>query len=202
MRQVKMVTLLVSIFVLIMQCGGNESLNVFNGRMETQIAPIDTQYNFSPYTYHLYADTVKWVSEYPSGGGTRASIIIKGHDSIFTGRTFYGTTVTSPGTLIDTSQIRLNYLDLAVETHTGSVPGLVHLHLTLFNASDSVSGFLDTVLIDTSQSSGVILPASSRLFVNLINIMPDTVLHTIDTTLQYPFDTIQLVDPHAAGGQQ
>ena len=198
MRQVTVVTLLVSILVLLMQCGGNESLNVFNGGMETQIAPIDTQYNFSPYTYHLYADTVKWVFEYPSGGGTRASIIIKGNDSIFTGRTFYETKVTSPGALIDTSQIRLNYLDLAVETHTGSVSGLVHLHLTF----DSVGGFLDTVLIDTSQSSGVILPASSRLFVNLINIMPDTVLHTIDTTLQYPFDTIQLADPHATGGQQ
>jgi hypothetical protein len=199
MRQVTVVTLMVSILVLIMQCGGNESLNVFNARMETQIAPIDTQYNFSPYTYHLYADTVKWVFEYPSGGGTRASIIIKGHDSIFTGRTFYETTVTSRGTLIDTSQIGLNYLDLAVETHTGSVPGLVHLRRLTF---DSVGGFLDTVLIDTSQSSGVILPASCRLFVNLINIMPDTVLPTFDTTLQYPFDTIQLADPHAAGGQQ
>jgi hypothetical protein len=197
MRQVIMVTLLASFVVLILQCSTNESLNVFNGRLETQIAPIDTQYNFSPYTYHLYADTVKWVFEYPSGGGTRASIIIKGTDSIFTGRTFYGTTVTSPGTLIDTSQIRLNYLDLAVETHTGAVPGLVHLHLTF----DSVGGFLDTVLIDSSQSSGVILPASSRIFVNLINIMPDTLLNTIDTTLQYPFDTIPLPDPHAAGGQ-
>jgi hypothetical protein len=194
-----MVTLLVGIFVLIMQCSDNESLNVFNGRMETVVA-IDKQYNFSPYTFHLYADTVKWVYDFPSGGGTRASIIIKGTDSIFTGRTFYGTKVTSPGTLIDTSQIRLNYLDLAVETYTGSVPDLVHLRLTF----DSVGGFLDTVLIDTSQSSGVILPATSRLFVNMIQLTPDpdTSLHTLDTLIQYPFDTIPLADPHAVRGQQ
>ncbi|HUI92701.1 MAG TPA: hypothetical protein VLX68_10680 [Chitinivibrionales bacterium] len=162
--------------------------------METQVFPIDTQYNFSPFTYHLYADTVTWVYQYPPGGGTRASIIIKGNDSIFTGRTFYGTIVTSPGTLIDTSQIRLNYLDLAVETYAG----IVHLPLTFNN----VGGFIDTVLVDTSRTSGVILPASSRLFVTLVNLTPDTIPNMLDTTLQYPLDTILLTDPHAAGGQQ
>ncbi len=194
MRQVTMVTLLVSIVVLIMQCSTSVSLDVLNGRMETVVAPIDTQYNFSPYTFHLYADTVEWVYDFPSGGGTRASIIFNGHDSTFTGRTLYGTITTNPGSPVDITQ---NYLDLAVETHTGSVPGIVHL------AFDSVGGFLDTVPIAVSQASGVILAASTRLFVTMIQLTPDpdTSLHKLDTLLQYPIDTIQLADPHAAGGQ-
>jgi len=193
MRQVTMVTLLVSILALIMQCSTNQSLSVFNGRMEALVAPIDTQFNFAPYTFHLYADTVKWLYDFPSGGGTRASIIFSGQDSTLIGRSFSGQTVVNAGTPVDITQ---NYLDLAVETHTNSVPGIVHL------AFDSAGGFLDTVLIETSTSSGVILPASSRLFVTMVEITPDadTSLHTFDT-LQYPLDTIQLADPHAAGGQ-
>jgi hypothetical protein len=73
------------------------------------------------------------------------------------------------------------------------------VHLTF----DSVGGFLDTIPMTASQSSGVILPASSRLFVTMVNITPnpDPLLNTFDT-VQYPFDTIPLADPHAAGGQK
>ena len=194
MRQVKMVTLLVSIFVLIMQCSTNESLDVFQGRLES-VVTIDTQYtSYAPYTFHLYADTVKWVFEFLSGGGTRVNIIFSGHDSTFTGRSLDRGITTSPGTPVD---IRQNYLDLAVETYTGSTPGIVHI------AFDTIGGFLDTVPIAVFQTSGVVPPVSSRLFVNMIQLTPDpdTSLHTFDT-IQFMFDTIQLADPHAVGGQQ
>jgi hypothetical protein len=84
-----------------------------------------------------------------------------------------------------------NHLYLDVETHTDSVPGIVHL------AFDSVGGFLDTLLIASSPLSGLILAQSSRLFVKKVNITPnpDTLQHTFDTT-QIISDTIQLVNPH------
>jgi hypothetical protein len=178
MRQITMVLLVASIGVFIMQCSENESLNSLNGRMETVIAPIDTAYTlYAPYAYLLHTDSIKWVYEFPSGGTSRVSLILSGHDTTY-----------NAGSMVD---IRQNHLDLAVETHTDSVPGIVHL------AFDSVGGFLDTVPIAVSQSSEVILPTSSRLFVTMVNITPnpDTSLHTFDT-LRYPFDTIQLADPH------
>jgi hypothetical protein len=184
MRQVTMVTLVVCILVVIMQCGDKESLNVFNGRMESVVAPIEKVYTtFQPYTFILHTDSIRWLYEFPSQGPSRVSLILSGHD-----------TTSNAGSPVDISQY---YLDLAVETHTDSVPGIVHL------AFDSIGGFLDTMPMAASKSSGVILPASSRLFVTMVNITPDpdTSLHTFDTLL-YPFDTIQLADPHAAEGQQ
>ena len=166
MRQVTIVTLLVSIFVLIMQCSENGSLNSFNGRMETVSAPIIKAYPFAPYFYRMRTDSIKWVYEFPSGGSSRVSIILSGLIQ-----------TDSTDTTIDIG-IGQNHIDLEVETHTESVPGIVHL------AFDSVGGFLDTVPISASPLS-VILPQSSRLFVKIGD---------------YTLDTIQLVNPHAALG--
>jgi hypothetical protein len=238
MRQVTMVTWLVSIFLLIMQCSENESLNVFNGRMETVSGPIDKSYKYAPYIYSIrpdsiipvslildsirldsikrntpildsiklnslkldsikldsikrksiVPDSIKWVYEYPSGGPSRVSIILSG--KIVTDSMDPAT-----GALIDIG-IGQNHLDLGVETYFDSVR-IVHLPF------DSVGGFLATVPIAVSQSSGLLLPTSSRLFVKMVNITanPDTTLHTFDTA-QYTLDTIQLVNPHAARGQR
>lgn len=173
MRRVTVVTLLVSIFVLIMQCGGDESLNSFNGRMEIVSAPIAKAYPFAPYSYLMRTDSIRWINEFPSGGASRVSIILSGQietDSI--------DPVTQAPINIGVGQ---NHLDLGVETYTGSVPGIVQL------AFDSVGGFLDTLLIAASPLSGFMLPQSSRLFVKIVD---------------YTLDTIQIVNPHAAGGKQ
>jgi hypothetical protein len=173
MRQVPMVTLLVSIFVLIMQCGGNESLNSFNGRMETVTAPITKAYPFAPYSYLMRTDSIRWINEFPSGGPSRVSIILSGQietDSI--------DPVTQAPINIGIGQ---NHLDLGVEMHTDSISGIVHLTF------DSVGGFLDTLLIAASPVSGLIHYQSSRIFVKIVD---------------YTLDTIQLVNPHVTGGQQ
>jgi hypothetical protein len=164
MRQVTMVTSLVSIFVLIMQCSENGSLNSFNGRMETASAPIIKAYPFAPYIYRINADSIKWVNEFPPEGASRVSIILSGQ-------------IKTDSADIDIG-IGQNHLDLEVETHTDSIPGIMRL------AFDSVGGFLDTVQIAASPLS-VILPQSSRLFVRIG---------------AYALDTIQLVNPHAGLG--
>ena len=180
MRQVTMVTLVASFVVLILQCSTNESLAVFSGRMETVTAPIKKAYPFAPYAYCIITDSIKWVYEYPSGGPTRVSIILSGiikTDSIVPPPSWFPS---NPPDSIDVG-IGQSHLDLGLETYSDSGPVIVQL------AFDSVGGFLDTSLIAVSQSSGMILPASSRLIAKIGD---------------YPFDTIRLVDPHAAGGQQ
>jgi hypothetical protein len=139
MRQVTMVTLLVSILVLIMQCSENEALNSFNGRMEIASAPDTNSYVVPPDTIPniLRTDSIRWVYEFPSGGSSSVSIIISGQ--------------------CITGQIRL---DLGVETYTDSVTRTVPL------AQDSIGVFIDTVPIATSPRSGLILTQSSRLFVS------------------------------------
>jgi hypothetical protein len=178
MRQVKMVTLLVGIFLLIMQCSTNESLEVFNGRMETVCDTIAGEFSFAPYIYRVRTDSIRWVYEYPSGGPSRANLIVSGQiktDSI------------DPLTGVPINiLIGQNHLDLGVETHTDAVPGIVQL------AFDSVGNFLDTIQIAFSPLSGLILPSSSRLFVNKV----------IDASTTISFDTIPIVDAHAAGGQR
>lgn len=167
MRQVTVVTLLVSIFVLIIRCSTNESLNSFNGRMETVSAPDTNGYSFLPYFYRMRTDSIRWVYDFPSGGSSRVSIILSGQ-------------IQTDSADIDIG-IGQNHLDLGVETYTDIVPGIVQL------AFDSVGGFLDTVPIAASPLSGLILAQSSRLFVKIGD---------------YALDTIQLVNPHAARGQQ
>ena len=166
MRKATMVTLLASILVLIMQCGENEPLHNFNGRMEIVSDSITREYPFAPYIFRMRTDSIKWVHEFPSQGPRSVSIILSGQ-------------IQTDSADIDIG-IGQNHLDLEVETHTDSVPGIVRL------AFDSVGGFLDTVPIAASPLS-VILPQSSRLFVKIGD---------------YTLDTIRLVNPHAAGGQQ
>jgi hypothetical protein len=177
-----MVTLLVGIFVLIMQCSENESLNSFNGRMETVSAPLTKAYSFAPYTYNLSMDSIRWANEFPAGGPSRVSVILGGQ--------IQTDSADATGNPVPIG-IGQNHLDLAVETHTDSATGIVHL------AFDSSGQFLDTLLIAASPLSGLILARSSRLFVKMVNITPDpdTLQHTFDTT-QIVFDTIQLVNPH------
>jgi hypothetical protein len=117
----------------------------------------------------MHTDSIKWVYEFPSGGSSRVSIILTGLIQ-----------TDSTDTTIDIG-IGQNHLDLEVETHTDSIPGIMHL------AFDSVGGFLDTVPIAASPLSGLILAQSSQLFVKIGD---------------YALDTIQLVNPHAARGQQ
>jgi hypothetical protein len=167
-----MVALLVSIFVLMMQCSENDSLNSFNGRMEVVSAPIKKEYRFSPNNYYLSTDSIKWLYEFPPDAASRLSIILSGliqtyQDSIDE----KGNTISID---IGTGQ---NHLDLEVETLIDNVPGIKRL------AFDSNGVFLDTVPIATSPLS-VILPQSSRLFVKIVD---------------YPLDTIQIVNPHTGG---
>jgi hypothetical protein len=182
MRQVTMATLLVSILMLTMQCSENESLNSFNGRMETVSAPITKAYSFAPYNYQMHTDSTRWVNEFPPGGPSSVSIILSGQIETDSND------ITGNPVNIGIGQ---NHIDLAVETHTGSVPGIVHL------AFDSIGGFLDTLLIASSPLSGLILAQSTRLFVKKVNITPDpdTLQQTFDTTVIVS-DTIQLVNPH------
>jgi hypothetical protein len=175
MRQVTMVMLLVSIFILIMQCSENDPLSSFNGDMETVSAPITKVYPFAPYIYSMRTDSIRWLNEFPSGGVSRVSVILSGQ--IQTDST---DTVGNP---IDIG-IGQSHLDLGVETYTSSVPGIMHL------AFDSVGGFLDTVPIAASPLSGLILPQNGRLFV----------MRSYDSLDDYTFDTIQIVNPHAEEG--
>jgi hypothetical protein len=171
-----MVTLAASFVVSILQCSTNESLNSFNGRMETVSAPIERAHLFRPYNYRMRTDSIRWVNEFPSEGPSRVTIILSGQiqtDSL------------DPTDNPINIPIGQNHLDLGVETYTGSVPGIVPL------AFDSVGGFLDTLLIAASPLSGFILHESSRLFVKKV----------IDTSTTIMFDTIQLVNPHTTGGQ-
>lgn len=119
MRQVTMVTLLVSILVLILQCSENESLNVFNGRMETVSAPDTLWYivgAVSPDamqdTLLVRTDSIRWVYEVPSGGSSGVSIIMSGQIS---GKS----SIDSLNPIIGGGII--GNTDLEVETHTDSV---------------------------------------------------------------------------------
>jgi hypothetical protein len=180
MRQVTMVTLLVSIFSLIMQCSENAPLETFNGRMESVCDPfmypkrvaytrdsiIDTSTVIFKDTGYVFvrkiisvtdsvpeiSDSIRWVSEFPAAGPSRVSIILSGKTA----------------------------MDLEVETHTDSVPGTVPLTRT----SDGV--FNDTILIAASPLPGLILTTSSRLIVK----KDGAIIGTID-----------LVNPHAIAGQ-
>ena len=177
MRQVTMVTLLVSIFVLIMQCSENDPLSSFDGRMETVTAPITKVYPFAPYIYSMRTDSIRWINEFPSGGASRVSIILSGQ--------IQTDSVDTVGNPMDIG-IGQSHLDLGVETYTGGVPGIVPL------AFDSLGGFLDTVPIAASLLSGLVLPQNGRLFV----------MRSSDGIDDYTFDTIQIVNPHADGGQR
>jgi hypothetical protein len=177
MRQAAMVTLVAGILVLIMQCGENTPLETFNGRMVSTCDPIkkvaytrdsvsdtgvviftDTGYvvERKPITVTdsvpEVSDSIRWVSEFPSTGPSRVSIILSGKSG----------------------------LDLEVETHTDNVPGIVPI------TRDGDGGFNDTILIAVSPLPGLILTTSSRLIVK----KGDSEIGTID-----------LVNPHATGGQ-
>jgi hypothetical protein len=171
-----MVTLLVSFSALIMQCSENDPFSNFNGRMETISAPITKTYPFAPYIYSLRTDSIRWLNEFPSGGASRVSIILSGQIQTDSTDTM--------GNPMDIG-IGQSHLDLGVETYTGSVPNIVPL------AFDSVGGFLDTVPIAASPLSGLVLPQNGRLFV----------MRNSDGVDDYTFDTIQIVNPHATGGQ-
>jgi hypothetical protein len=113
--------------------------------------------------YHdsiIRPDSIKWLYEYTSGEVSRVSIILSGRietDSI--------------GELGDTINIGIGqtHIKLRVETYTDDAPGSVQL------AFDSAGVFLDTVLIDVSSVSDLILPQSSRLFVEAGDHITDTI---------------------------
>lgn len=149
-----------------MQCSEHESLAVFNGRVEAVSASVSRDYSFSPYIFRLRTDSITWVFNIPPGGSSSASVIASGHiqtDSVIS---------INPEGQPNTVDIGLgeNHIELSIETHTDSVPGIVHFTL------DSAGNFIDTVLIAASPFSGFILPQNSRLVVNKDDSVIDTIL--------------------------
>jgi hypothetical protein len=136
MRQTAVVVALLGILVATMQCSDDESLSDVPTGRATLACPADTMW------YIILPDTV-----------TPWCVTI---DTLIWMYDF------PPGGPSSVSIILGGYsqLDLEVETYTDSVPGTVSL------LRDSLGMYTDTVLIDQSAVSGIILPRSSRLFVS------------------------------------
>jgi hypothetical protein len=173
MRQATMIALLVSILVLTMQCGKNESLNSLGGRTGLATPAIaDTFYFVGPDngvldSSAIHTDSIRWLYEFPPEGSSNLRIIISGKISGMN-----SVDSLNPDSL---NAIIIGNTDLEVQTYTNSVAGITHL------AHDSMGVFNDTVLIATSLQPGVVLPPlNSRLLVRNIYQVPDTIL-VLDT---------------------
>ena len=142
MRNMTMMTLLASIVVLTMRCGGNESLSDLSGRMETtSVAVNNLFYIVQPDVFldsvTVHTDSIKWIYEFPSIGPSSVSVIISGKSQV----------------------------DLEVETYTNGVTSIVPLvSHTAETIADTIP-FIDTVPIAASPLPGLILTQSSLLFV-------------------------------------
>ncbi len=179
MRHMTMAALSGTLLFSTMQCSDNESLNVFNGKMETAVAPLNPNgYSFLPNYYRMRSrmrpdslkDSIRWIYDYPSQGASSVSIVISGQietDSI-----------AGPDDTTDIG-IGANHIELGVETHAGGAPATVQISF------DSAGGFIDTILIASAPQSGFLLYQNSRLFVK---------------AGEFIYDTIQLINPHSQEG--
>jgi len=151
-----------------MQCGGNESLDVFNGKLEIVTSPFTKEYKYLPYIYFLRHDTLRWMYEYPANGESRVNLILSGRietDSLDD----YGDTI--PIGIGD------NHIEMNILGQTGGLPGTVPI------AFGDSGIFLDTVPVAVSSVPGVLLPCSTSLLIN------------VDAFI---FDTLPLVGPQGA----
>jgi len=164
-------SLFLAVFMLlVVLCGGNESLSVFNGKMVVMTAPLVKGYEYLPHLYQLRHDSLRWIYEYPPTGESRVNLILRGQiktDSIDD----FGDTIPLG--------IGENHIELSVLAQSGGLYGPLQV------VFDTSGFFLDTVSVAVSPFPGVVLPCSSSLFINVGNKI---------------FDTIPLFGPHPAAG--
>jgi hypothetical protein len=150
----------VTTLTLMVGCTKDETLSSFEGKVVALVPPVKKSYPYLPYLYTVKTDSIKWLYDCASGNGSLVNIILK------------GTVKTdSLGDLGDTIPLALgeNHLNLALETKTGSTPSKIKVTI---NADGT---FFDTVRIASSPAADLILPQSSRLFVDADVFVSDTI---------------------------
>lgn len=191
MRQAITAAFIATIAAFVLQCGDTESLDSFQGKTELLSTAIADTFYFVNSAVNpdgdavldtvsfldsvmLHIDSVRWMSEFPTGGPSTLSVIISGQISAMS----YNDSISS---------VVVRDTKLEIETHIDDVTDTVSI------VQDSTGLFCDTVLISNSEQSGVILPPQdSRLFVKRIYQVIDTL--PVRDTIEV-LTTLPLINP-------
>jgi len=151
MRQANVVTFLTSIVFVATQCGEKESLDCLMGRTEITTAPDTMWYVIepvSPDTLPVAAcvctDSIIWVNEFPSGGSSTLSIIIRGQSQLdLEIETYLGGTISIVPLARDNTGVFTDTVAIAASGLSGI---LLHQSSRLYVKNGNQ--VLDTILLD------------------------------------------------------